>query len=91
MQRIHEPAELGEGELLVAMLASEGVPAHLLGQHLLGAQGELPLGGLLAILVADEDALRARQLIAAYNTAQPLPPDDPVGDATGSQAGVLLC
>lgn len=91
MQRIHEPAALGEGELLIAMLASEGIPAHLLGQHLLGGQGELPLSGLLAILVADEDALRARQLIAAYNAAKPLPPDDAVGDAAGSRPDVLLC
>lgn len=91
MQRIHEPAELGEGELLVAMLASEGVPAYLLGHHLLGARGELPLAGLLAIVVADEDALRARQLIAAYNAAQPLSPDGVVGDDAGSQSDVLLC
>jgi hypothetical protein len=91
MQRIHEPAGLGEGELLVAMLGSEGISAHLLGQHLLGALGELPASGLLAILVADEDALRARALIAAYNAAEPLPADPPVADDPGSLPGVLLC
>lgn len=91
MQRIHEPADLGEGELLVAMLGSEGISAHLLGQHLLGALGELPASGLLAILVADEDALRARALIAAYNAAEPLPADLPVADDPGSLPGVLLC
>ncbi|MCC6074681.1 putative signal transducing protein [Pseudomonas sp. GCM10022188] len=90
MQRVHEPLLLGEGELLVSMLASEGIRAHLLGQHLLGAQGELPLAGLLAILVADEDAVRARQLIAAYNAARPLPADPRAGDP-GSQPDVLLC
>lgn len=91
MQRIHEPLVLGEGELLVNMLASEGIRAHLLGQHLLGAQGELPVAGLLAILVADEDAARARQLIAAYNAARPLAADSQVGGDTGSQPDVLLC
>lgn len=91
MQRIHEPLVLGEGELLVNMLASEGIRAHLLGQHLLGGQGELPLAGLLAILVADEDAARARQLIAAYNAARPLPAGPQTVGDTDSQPDVLLC
>ncbi|SDR72776.1 putative signal transducing protein [Pseudomonas oryzae] len=91
MQRVHEPLALGEGELLVRMLASEGIRAHLLGEHLLGAQGELPLAGLLAILVADEDAQRARRLIAEYNAALPLPAEPGEGDASGSQPDVLLC
>lgn len=90
MQRIHEPASAGEGELLVAMLASEGIRAHLLGQHLLGALGELPVCGLLGILVDDEDASRARALIAAYNAAEPLPGEPPAVDEA-SQPGVLLC
>lgn len=91
MQRIHEPLVLGEGELLVRMLASEGIRAHLLGEHLLGAHGELPLAGLLVILVADEDAQCARQLIAEYNAAMPLPVEPHEGDAPDSQPDVLLC
>ncbi len=93
MRRIHEPLSLGEGELLVAMLASEGVRAHLLGQHLLGGLGELPVSGLLAIQVDDEDVHRAGALIAAYNAAQPLPEEPPADDEPGGPegAGVLLC
>lgn len=91
MQRVHEPLVLGEGELLVRMLASEGIQAHLLGQHLLGAQGELPMAGLLAILVADADAQRARQLIAEYNAASPLPAEPCEGDGGAGQPDVLLC
>lgn len=86
MQRIYEPQTLLEGEMLVGMLASEGVTAHLLGQHLVGAVGELPVFGLLAVLVADEDAERARALIGAYNAAQPVPGDEPE-----CLHGVLLC
>jgi hypothetical protein len=41
---------------------------------------------LLGLLVEDEDAERASRLIAAYNTAQPLPGDEPV-----SYPGILLC
>ncbi|MNT07592.1 hypothetical protein D3C72_1423050 [compost metagenome] len=86
MQRVYEPQDLIEAELLVGMLASEGVAAHLAGGHLLGAIGELPACGLLGLLVEDEDAERASRLIAAYNTAQPLPGDEPV-----SYPGILLC
>ena len=86
MQRIYEPQDLLEAELLLGMLASEGVEAHLAGRHLLGAVGELPALGLLGLLVEDEDAERARRLIAAYNAAAPLPGEEPDGFP-----GVLLC
>jgi len=86
MQRIYEPQDTMEGELLQAMLASEGVEAYLTGRHLAGAVGELPASGLLGLLVDDAQAERAQQLIAAYNAAQPLPGDEPE-----SCQGVLLC
>ena len=86
MQRVYEPADLLEAELLLVMLASEGVTAHLSGRHLLGAMGELPVNGLLGLQVADEQAERARLLITAYNAAQPLDSDEPV-----EVTGVLLC
>ena len=86
MQRVYEPQDLLEAELLLGMLASEGVEAHLAGRHLLGAVGELPALGLLGLLVEDEEAERARRLIAAYNAAAPLPGEEPDGFP-----GVLLC
>ena len=86
MQRVYEPVDLLEAELLLVMLASEGGTAHLSGRHLLGAMGELPVNGLLGLQVADEQAERARLLITAYNAAQPLDSDEPV-----EVAGVLLC
>ena len=46
MQRVYEPQDLMEGELLLSMLASEGIEAYLTGQHLAGAVGELQWGGL---------------------------------------------
>jgi len=86
MQRIYEPENLMEGELLQGMLASEGVQAHLVGRDLLGGFGELPVFGLLALAVENEQAQYARELIAAYNAALPLPGDEPE-----LVAGVLLC
>jgi len=86
MQRIYEPQDLMEGELLLSMLASEGIDAYLTGRHLVGAVGELPACGLLGVLVDNAQAERAQQLIAAYNAAQPLPGEEPQ-----SYQGVLLC
>jgi hypothetical protein len=86
MQRIYEPLDLMEGELLLTMLASEGIEAHLSGRHLLGGIGELPLCGLLGVMVEDRQAERAQQLIATYNAAQPLPSDEPE-----DTQGVLIC
>ena len=86
MQRVYEPADLLEAELLLAMLASEGVTAHLSGRHLLGAMGELPVSGLLGLQVDNEQAERTRLLITAYNAAQPLDADESV-----EVTGVLLC
>ena len=86
MQRIYEPENLMEGELLLSMLASEGVEAHLVGRDLLGATGELPVYGLLGLAVENDQAQYARELIAAYNAALPLPGDEP-----DSFPGVLVC
>jgi hypothetical protein len=77
MQKIYEPENLMEGELLQAMLASEGVEAHLTGRHLLGGIGELPVFGLLGISVDNDQAERARALITAYNGASPVGDDEP--------------
>ena len=86
MRRIYEPENLLEAELLLAMLASEGVRAHLTGRDLVGAVGELPAMGLLNLTVADEQADYAQKLIAEYNAASPLPNEE-----SDSFPGVLLC
>ena len=86
MQRIYEPQDVMEGELLLGMLASEGIAAYLTGQHLAGAAGDLPALSLLGLMVDDDQAHSARELIAAYNAAQPMPEEGPE-DYHGS----LLC
>lgn len=86
MQRIYEPCDLLEAQVLIGMLGAEGIGAYIAGGHLLGAMGELPALGLLGLLVEDDQAERARQLIAAYNGAEPLPGDEPE-----SYPGELIC
>lgn len=86
MRRIYDPENLLEAEMLIGMLASEGVNVQLVGRDLMGGVGELPMQGLLGLAVADEQAEYARRLIDAYNDAQPL-----VGDEPESFPGTLIC
>lgn len=94
MQKIYEPENLMEGELLQGMLASEGIQAHLTGAHLLGALGELPALGLLGVLVDNDQVDRARQLITEYNAALPCASDESCGepgDEPDNFPDVLVC
>lgn len=86
MQRIYEPGSLLEAEMLLGMLHSEGVQAHLAGRDLIGGMGELPAMGLLCVVVDNHLADQARQLIAEYNAALPMAGDEPDGFP-----GVLEC
>lgn len=86
MRRIYEPESLLEAEMLLSMLASEGIDAYLSGRHLVGGVGELPALGLLALLVEDQQAEQARALIGEYNAALVLPAEEP-----DSYPGSLLC
>ncbi|RRV14802.1 DUF2007 domain-containing protein [Pseudomonas saudiphocaensis] len=89
MQRIYEARDLLEAEMLIGMLANEGIETFLTGRHLIGAIGELPAAGLLGLMVNDDQAERARQLIAEYNDAELLPGDEP--DGPMSYPGELIC
>lgn len=86
MQCVYEPADLFEAQMLLGMLHNEGVWARLAGVDLLGAAGELPVLGLIRLLVDGTQAEHARQLIEAYNTAHPLDLDLSEG-----VPGILLC
>lgn len=85
MQRIHEPVDLIEAQMLISMLHSEGVTVYLQGADLIGGMGELPALGLLGLMVEDEHASYARELISSYQQATPLTDaeqetlDDPQG------------
>ena len=90
MQRIHEPADLMEAQMLISMLTSEGIAVHLQGEDLVGGMGELPALGLLGLMVADEHEQLARELIASYQQATPIIEGEP--DAQQSvRRGVLEC
>jgi predicted metal-dependent HD superfamily phosphohydrolase len=72
MKQAYHAANVVDAQLLVDLLASEGISAFTQGQYLSGDVGELPAGELLRVWVADEDADRARAVIAGRDAQGPL-------------------
>lgn len=89
MQRIHEPVDLIEAQMLISMLHSEGIAVHLQGVDLIGGMGELPALGLLGLMVDDQHAQHARELISSYQQATPL--TDAGQDLPDDLPGFLEC
>lgn len=75
MKPVYAPANAAEAHMLAHMLEQNGIAAHIHGEALQGAVGELPAGSLLQLLVADEDFERARALIAAWERTNVPSPD----------------
>ena len=61
-----------EAQCLKDMLESHNLFCHITGTDLMGAVGELPAIGLLALYVDDLDAGLAKELIDEYLNAQPV-------------------
>lgn len=90
MQRIHEPADLMEAQMLISMLNSEGIEVYLQGADLVGGMGELPALGLLGLMVSDDDVQHARELITSYQEATPIIKGEPDVQHIAHR-GVLEC
>jgi hypothetical protein len=72
MQTVYSAANSLEAHMIVGMLQQQGIVAHVLGEHLQSAAGELPLAGLVRVQVNDEDHERALQIVRAWEMAQPV-------------------
>jgi hypothetical protein len=74
MQTVYHASNEFTAQLIVDLLRSERIDAQIHGAWLAGAAGELPLAGLIRVLVADADADRAGVIVAAWE-ALPVPTD----------------
>lgn len=72
MKQIYRAASPIDAQLVVYLLAAEGIAAFTQGHYLSGAVGELPAGELLRVWVAGESVDRARALIAEREAQAPL-------------------
>ena len=61
-----------DAHLIKGLLESEGIHAVVVGAHLQGGIGELPVAGLITVRVQDDLASRAGRLIEDFDRAEPV-------------------
>lgn len=71
MQTVYEASSAVEAHMLRDLLKQEGITAHIQGEHLQGAIGELPAAGLVRVMVEPDDYARARQVVERWDAEQP--------------------
>lgn len=72
MKQAYQAANPIDAQLVVDLLASEGIGTFVQGQYLSGGIGELPAGELMRVWVGDEDLKSARALIEGRGEQQEL-------------------
>ncbi|MEO7063005.1 MAG: DUF2007 domain-containing protein [Dokdonella sp.] len=84
MKIIYRAENIIDANLVKNALASEDILAFVSGEYLTGAAGELPVGNLVTVMVADEDIERARLIAGEVDAALRTPiedDDDPLLDS----------
>ena len=66
MKRVFQAANHIQAHMVMHVLEQAGVPAHVQGEYLQSGAGELPLGNLVGVVVADEDVEIAREIISDW-------------------------
>ena len=69
MKQVYTPSSAAEAHMLAHLLDQNGIQAHVHGEQLQGAMGDLPAGNLVQLLVGDEDYERARDLLMRWERA----------------------
>jgi hypothetical protein len=69
MQIIYRAASIIDANLVKSALDSVGVMAFISGEYLTGGMGELPVSGLVNVMVADIDIERALPVVQEIDAA----------------------
>lgn len=69
MRIIYRAENIIDANLVKNALEQAGVFAHVAGEHLTGAVGELPVWNLVTVMVADSDIEQASQIVAEVDAA----------------------
>jgi hypothetical protein len=86
MKTLYEAANAIEAHMLADLLEQQGITAHIHGEALQGAIGELPAAGLVRLVVDDEDYASARAAIERWERQQADETPRPQSQARGSRA-----
>lgn len=84
MKIVHQTTNLADAYLLRDLLAQAGIQAHVQGEFLRGAVGELPADTPVSLMVPEAQALEARGIIADWERSRP--EDEDVQEETGAAA-----
>ncbi len=71
MTPIYQAASITDAHLLKQLLEQQGIAAHIAGEYLQGAVGELPANTPITLMVADDDAIRARNVVDDWVQSAP--------------------
>ena len=66
MRRVFEAANHIQAHMVMHILEQAGVHALVQGEYLQSGAGELPLGNLVGVAVADQDVEIAREIISDW-------------------------
>ena len=88
MQRVYQATNNIEAHMVMHVLQQAGVHALVQGEFLQSGAGELPLGNLVAVAVADEDAALAREIIEDWEKLMREPAEEgEAGEAGEEESG----
>lgn len=71
MKTLYEASNAIEAHMLVDLLKQEGLTAHIRGEHLQGAVGEIQASGLVRLEIDESEFAQARDFIDRWDATQP--------------------
>lgn len=74
MRVVYEAANVIDAHLVRQALEHAGLPAWVRGEALTGGMGELGVFGLVAVMVPDDCAIVAREVVESLHLGQPPAP-----------------
>jgi len=80
MKIVYQAENIIDANLVRNALADDGIEAYVSGHYLTGAAGELPVGGLVNVMVAELDWPRARTIAERIDVALSERRSDPAFD-----------
>jgi hypothetical protein len=66
MRNVYTASNSIQAHLVKILLQGEGIQAHVAGDYLQGAMGELPVVGMMEVMVDESDLQRARTIILEW-------------------------
>lgn len=83
MRVVYEAANVIDAHLVRQALEHAGLPAWVRGEALTGGMGELGVFGLVAVMVPDDCAITAREVVDALQLGEPLQAQEDEDDLPG--------